>query len=193
MSFHQVRLHYFYFAHSSFYSLCLSILSPTTGCRLRNSRITSSRDSNCSSIIITTIISRIITKICLGQLDPSRRHVRSHQIRWHHCLSSRHWPTTLCIRIHSFSRLQMALTWTCTSHLEVRAECSMAWPVAIMAAVETIINSMAVTTLCSSHPENAPRSWISNRVSARFRLSNKHSSRILNRPCRRHRRRAHQI
>lgn len=150
----------------------------STGCRLRNFRITSNKGSKCNSIIITIIIiNRIIIRIFSELLDLSRQLARSHLIRWQ--------MTRPCTKIHSFFP-QMASTWTCTSRLGVLVvEC-------MMATAEIIINSTAATmTLYSSHPAiSAPRSWISNRISAKFQINN--SNKILNQQCQplRHR---HQI
>lgn len=148
-----------------------------TGCRPLNSRITSSNDSNYSNITIHTIINQIITRICMALLDQSLLHARSHLTQW----PFKWHPMTLrCInRTRSFSRRQMASTWTCISLLAVHATCSM-----VSMAVAAIISSMELTpimTPCYSHPANVLRSWINSRTTAKF-----HRNLTRSRPCKLH-------
>lgn len=148
-----------------------------TGCRPLNSRITSSNDNNCNNTTITTIINRIIIRICMAQLVPSLRHARSLQIRWHF---KWHQMTLRCIRqTLSFFPRQMASIWTCISLLAVHAICLMESMAA--EAVAIIISSMEVMltmTPCYSLLENVHRSWINSRIIAKFRRSNRTRKRL---------------
>lgn len=151
------------------------------GCRQLSSRITSSNDSNCSSITIITTIQRTTTRTtCMAQSDPSHRPARSLQTQW----LFRWRPTTrpCTSRTHSSFR-RTASTWTCISRSAVHATCSKAW----MAATTTTSSTVPAPTMtrCCSPPVNALRSWTSSRTTT-ARLRHSSSSRIRSRPCKRH-------
>lgn len=148
-----------------------------TGCRPLNSRITSSNDNNCSSITIIITTRQVITKTCTVLLDRFLRRVRSPPTQW----LFRWPPTTPCInRTHSFFHRTDSI-WTCTSRPSaVRAICLMVWTAEI---TTSSMDRVHPTTPCSSHPANVLRSWINNRIIAKFHLNNS-SSRMRNRICR---------
>lgn len=92
-----------------------------TGCRPLNSRITSSNDSNCSSITITTIIRRLTTRTCTALLDRFHQLDPSHQIQW-----ACKWHPTIrpCTNRIRSSFHQTVSIWTCISLSAVHATCS---------------------------------------------------------------------
>lgn len=149
-----------------------SFLIYSIGCRPLSSQITSSNDNNCSNTTTHTTTSKTITRICMEQLDLFLRRARSHQTLWP---CKWHQTTPPCInRTPSFSRRQMASTWTCISLSAAHATC-----LTESTGEEIIISSTEltpITTLCCLPPANVHRSWINSRTTAKFhRNSQTHS------------------